>query len=198
MIDGSLHTVGFAPLTGPDLRMVLATGLPKTATLAPTNYHLTLNLLGFLGAAIAAVMLAWLAADRSLLRPIRHLVAASASIGAGNLAARIGQLPGAVEELQSLGASFDAMAAKLRARDESIAAMAEKIVMSEEHHRLLANNASDMIAPGSTRTSPEPTSLPPAATWLDMTRTNSSDRPCPTSSSPRTEPASRLNSSAPF
>lgn len=145
-IDGTPYTVGFVPLPGTELRMVLAAGLPKTAILASTNYHLTLNALGFLGAAIAAVMLAWLAADRSLLRPIRHLVAASTAIGAGNLAVRVGELPGAVEELQSLGASFDTMAAKLRARDESLATMGEQVAMSEEHHRLLTNNASDMIA----------------------------------------------------
>ena len=146
MLGGEPFTVGFAPVPGTGLRMVLATGLPRIETLAASNYHLTLNALGFLAAAIAAVLLAWLAADHSLLRPIRQLSAAAASLGAGDLAARIGPLPGAVEELKSLGASFDVMAASLRARDDRIAAMGDSIAQSEEHHRLLANNAGDMIA----------------------------------------------------
>lgn len=146
LMNDNPYTVGFAPLPGLDTQLVLATGVPKTETLAASNYHLTLNALGFLAAAIAAVVLAWLAADHSLLRPIRRLATAAAVIGEGNLATRIGDLPGAVDELKTLAGSFDAMAESLRARDERIAAMGRSIAQSEEHHRLLANNAGDMIA----------------------------------------------------
>ena len=145
-VNDEPHTVAFAPLPGTQGRLALLIALPETKVLAPSNHHLTLNLLGFLGAAIAAVVLAWLAADRSLLRPIRQLAAAATSIGSGDLRARSGGLSGAVEELKTLGASFDTMAERLRARDERIAAMGERIAQSEEHHRLLANNVGDMIA----------------------------------------------------
>ena len=144
-IDGSPHTIAFAPLPGTGLRMMLAIGLPTTEVLAPSNYHLTVNALGFLGAGLAAVMLAWLAADRSLLRPIRQLVAAAASIGRDDLDARVGGLPGAVLELKALAGTFDAMADRLHLREERIAALGRSIAQSEEHHRLLANNSGDMI-----------------------------------------------------
>ena len=145
-ISGNHYTIGFAPVLGANRRLFIITALPKTAVLAPSNYHLTLNALGFLGAAIAAIMLAWLAADRSLLRPIRQLVQTAVSIGSGDLLARVGILPGAVEELKTLASRFDEMADRLRARDARIAAMGESIALSEEHHRLLANNAGDMLS----------------------------------------------------
>lgn len=58
---------------------------------------------------------------------------------------------GASDELRSLGAAFSRMTAKLQARDDSIAAMQQELAASEGHHRLLTDNASDLI----TRFSPE-------------------------------------------
>ena len=145
-IGGIPHTVAFAPLLGVARPTVLVIGLPKTQVLAPSNTHLTLDMLGFTGAALAAVVLAWIAAARSLLQPIRRLVAATGSIGHDGAAVKVGPLPSAVRELQMLAHSVDEMADRLRIRDARIATMSARLVDSEEHHRLLANNVSDMIA----------------------------------------------------
>ena len=145
-IAGEPKAIGFAPLLGGGPRLVLSIGMAKSVVLATSNYHLTLNVLGFFAAAISAIVLAWLAADRSLLRPIGRLAGAAASIGGGDMGVRVGVLPGAVEELKILGRNFDAMAERLRIRDERIAAMGARIAQSEEHHRLLADNSDDMIA----------------------------------------------------
>lgn len=144
-LEGKAYSVGFVPLPSTNMRIMLVTALPNAEVLASTNRHLTINLLGFLGAGIAAVLLAWLAADRFFLKPIRQLAAAAAAIGTGNLLARVGRQPGAVQELNTLGAHFDLMAERLRARDENIVEMGRQIVRSEEHHRLLAENVCDII-----------------------------------------------------
>lgn len=144
--DGVPHTVAFTPLLGVARPTVLVIGLPRTEVLAPSNSHLTLGALGFGGAAVAAIILAWLAAARSLLQPIRRMVAAAGSIGCGGVPTRVGALPGAVRELQMLAQSFDDMAERLHLRDAHIARMSASLADSEAHHRLLADHASDMIA----------------------------------------------------
>ena len=144
--ESGYRVIGFAALPGTDGRLALTVGFDKALVLSSTNQHLALTVLGLLAAAVAAVGTAWLAADRSLLRPIKRLADVAASVGAGNLGARVGNMPGSVQELQILGRNFDTMVKRLRLRDERIATMGQRIANSEEHHRLLADNSGDMIA----------------------------------------------------
>ena len=144
--SGTRYETGFAIMPGTDMRLALAINMPATEVLATANRHLLVNALGFTGAGLAAIILAWLAADYSLLRPIHRLVAAAAAIGNGQLGVRVGTLPGAVQELGALAAKFDAMAEQLHTREERIASIAQTLAHSEEHHRLLADNVGDMIA----------------------------------------------------
>ena len=143
---GITYETGFAIMPGTDMQLALAINLPEPQVLATANRHLLVNALGFAGAGLAAIILAWLAADYSLLRPIHRLVAAAAAIGDGQLGVRVGKLPGAVQELGALAAKFDTMAEQLRNREERIASITQTLARSEEHHRLLSNNVSDMIA----------------------------------------------------
>ena len=144
-MNGSDYTVGFAPLSGSDGRLMLVIALPTTEVLASANTSLLFDLLGLVLASVLLVALAWLTAERSLLQPIRRMGEVAALIGAGELGSRVGQLPNAVAELVALSAGFDAMAERVQARDERIAAMGREIASSEEHHRLLANSVGDIL-----------------------------------------------------
>ena len=144
--DGTRYETGFAVLPATDGQFAVAINLPATQVLATANRHLLVNAVGLTAAGLATIVLAWLAADYSLLRPIHRLVGAAASIGDGQLGVRVGALPGAVRELGTLAAKFDAMAEQLHTREERIATIAQTLARSEEHHRLLANNVCDMIA----------------------------------------------------
>lgn len=150
VIEGTMggvpHVIAFTPLLGSSSPTSLVVGFPRAEVLAASTLHLRLNLLAFAGAALVAMYLAWRAADRSMLQPIRRMIAATSAIGHAEGPVAVGSVPGAVQELQVLAYSFDAMAERLRKRDASIAAMGASLASSEEHHRLLAENASDVIA----------------------------------------------------
>ncbi len=149
--DGVSRVFGFAPLPGRAAGLIVTVGLREADIRAAADGRFWLSI-GIAVAAMAFAMLtAWLIARRTVLRPIDALLRAAALVGAGDLSARALIGRGAAAELLSLGTAFARMAGRLQARDGHIAAMQKGIAISEQHHRLVAENANDMI----TRFSPE-------------------------------------------
>ncbi len=143
--DGTDRITGFAPLPGTGGNLVLSVGLPRNKVLAAANAQLAAELAVAAAAAGAALLLAALIANRSLLRPIRHMAGVARRLGAGDLGVRIGRLDGAADELRSLAASLDDMGGRLEARSLELAAAQAGLRLSEEHYRLLSTCSSDMI-----------------------------------------------------
>lgn len=149
--DGVGRVFGFAPLPGHAAGLLVAIGLREADIRAAADRRFWLSI-GIAFAATAATLLtAWLIAKRTVLRPINALVKAAALVGSGDLSARAAIGLGAAAELLSLGTAFARMAGRLQARDGRIATMQKELAVSEGHHRLLAENANDMIV----RYSPE-------------------------------------------
>ena len=135
----------FAPLPGTGGNLVLSVGLPRKQVLSEANRRLAMNAAGAVAAAALALMLAWLVANRSLLRPVRRLADAAERLGGGQLGVRVAGLPGAARELRALGSGFDDMTGRLQARDQDLSRIQTDLQVSEEHYRLLSTYSSDMI-----------------------------------------------------
>ena len=143
--DGVSRVFGFASLPGPAAGLLVAIGLREADIRAAADGRFWLSIGIALAATAFAMLTAWLMARRTVLRPVDALLRAAALVGSGDLSARalIGQ--GAAAELSSLGTAFARMAGRLQARDARIVAMQEELTASEGQHRLLAENANDMI-----------------------------------------------------
>lgn len=144
-LDGVRRIFGFAPFPGSESGLFLVVGLSEAEVGARAEHRFWLAIGIALGTTGFAVLVAWLAAQRALLQPIQALAAAANAVGAGNLFARATIGRGAARELRNLGATFTRMARRLRDRDAKLAAMQVRLAASEEHHRLLADTANDMI-----------------------------------------------------
>lgn len=136
---------GFAPLPGQAAGLVVAIGIPEATVRAEADRRFWLSMAIAVTAAGCAVLTAWVIARLTVLRPIGALVTAAMQVGSGDLSARASMGRSAAQELRTLGAAFTRMARCLRARDGRIAAMQQEIAVSEEHHRVLADNVNDMI-----------------------------------------------------
>ncbi len=121
-LDHVTRVFGFAPLPGCDGIVVLV-GLIEADVRLAADTRSGVVLITALGAAGFAFFVAWVAADRALLRPIRSLAAATHQVGSGDMSARARMGRGAARELRELGASFARMARRLRERDGRITAM---------------------------------------------------------------------------
>lgn len=144
-LDGVSRIFGFAPLPGRSAGLVIAIGLREADVRAEADQRFWVSIAIALLAAGLAVLTGWLIATLTVLRPVGALMAAAASVGSGDLTARATMGRGAAGELLVLGAAFTRMTTKLQARDDRIAAMQQEIAISEGHHRLLTENANDMI-----------------------------------------------------
>ena len=144
-LDGVSRVFGFAPLPGRAAGLVVAIGLNEADIRAEADQRFWVSIAVALSAAALALLMGWPVATLTVLRPVGALMAAATLVGAGDLTARAIMGRGASEELQSLGAAFSRMTAKLAARDDRIAAMQQEIAISESRHRLLTDNASDLI-----------------------------------------------------
>ncbi len=150
-LDGVKRVFGFAPLPGRAAGLVVAIGLREADIRAEADHRFWVSIAVALLAAALALLMGWPVATLTVLRPVGALMAAATLVGSGDLTARAIMGRGASDELRSLGAAFSRMAAKLQARDDRIAAMQQEIALSESHHRLLTDNANDII----TRFSPD-------------------------------------------
>ena len=136
---------GFAPLASTHQSLFVVMDRPIGSILAEANQRI-LRDLGFGALTIGMALLGmWLVGYRSIVAPVRRLAAFAAQIGRGRLDTAPPDLPHAALELQTLGLAFTDMACSLRQRDEALATMQRAVQISEEHHRLLADNATDMI-----------------------------------------------------
>ncbi len=150
-LDGVGRVFGFAALPGHAAGLLVAIGLREADVRAAADQRFWLSI-GIASAAVAFAMLtAWLIANRTVIRPIDALVRAAALVGSGDLSARAPVGCGAAAELSSLGTAFARMAGRLQAREGRIAAMQKELAISVGQHRLLTENASDIII----RLSPE-------------------------------------------
>ncbi len=144
-IDGVSTLFGFAPLASTQQNLYVVLDRPLAMILAEANQRIGRDLT--VGAVTLAIALlgAWLVGQRSLVAPVSRLATFAGRIGQGELAAPPPRLPGAALELQLLGTAFATMAQRLHARDTELAAMQAAVAESEEHHRLLAENTTDLI-----------------------------------------------------
>ncbi len=126
--DGRQRLFAVAPLsTEPELAgFSVITGVPADTALAAADRALVRNLVG-LGLVTALVVLtAWVASGALVLRPVARVLAATRRLGAGDLAARSGAMPGATE-IDDLARAFDDMADALQQDTAARTRMAEEL-----------------------------------------------------------------------
>lgn len=143
--DGIERITGFAPLPGTQARLVLTVGFSRAEVLGQANRHLLVDIAAAFTVTVTAFVLAWVVANRSVLQPVQRLAGVAARLGRGELGVRAGALPAAARELQALAETFDDMTQRLQAREAELSAIQASLASSEEHHRLLSTNATDMI-----------------------------------------------------
>ncbi len=116
-LDGVPRLYVFTRLvTGPEPGdAYLAVGFPTAVVYAGATRLLARNLLALGVVSVFALALAWIAADRLVLRKARALVSVTRRLEAGDLSARTGESYGR-GELDELARAFDSMAAQLEAR----------------------------------------------------------------------------------
>ena len=143
--DGKATIYSFAPLNSTHESLFVVMDRPVASVLAEANKRIRREMLAGAGAIALAVLGSLLLGHRSLVAPVRRLVQFAGEIGRGQLSAPVPALPGAALELRTLADAFADMAHRLRDRGAELAHMQQAVAISEEHHRLLAENATDMI-----------------------------------------------------
>ena len=154
-LEGRTDVFGFAALPGTRGRMAVAVGIPEETILADAGRELKLNLALGVAAAIVTALLAYAVAHLWLLRPINRIVAAIREVGLGDRPRRVASDGIPIKELHVLATTINAMVDKIDSRDEELRSMHLALAASEQHHRELAENATDMISrlsPDFTRT----------------------------------------------
>lgn len=104
----------YAPLLGTDGGLFAAIGVRYRRILAPADTMLVHHLVGVALVLLIGFLATWFGGAVLVLRPARALGRATGKLAEGDLSARAG-LPAGPGELYALGASFDAMAARLEA-----------------------------------------------------------------------------------
>ncbi len=147
---GVAKIFGFAPMPVGASALLLGVGVTRADVVAQADKRLYRSIGMALAATLVALVLAWSMARSTVLHPIEALKQAAARLGAGDPTARAAT-HGLVNEMRALGLTFNRMAAHLQTRGRQLVAAQDALRISEVHHRLLADNALDMI----TRFDPE-------------------------------------------
>jgi diguanylate cyclase (GGDEF)-like protein len=100
---------------GPVL-VTVAASIPLAVVREDSGRVLEQSLSGIVLITLVLILIAWFGAERLVLRPIRALLAMSASVRSGDFAARTG-MQASREELSQLGSALDRMAEQLERRD---------------------------------------------------------------------------------
>ncbi|MBN8901594.1 MAG: diguanylate cyclase [Rhodospirillales bacterium] len=141
---GMSRVVGFAPIEIGDNTLLIAAAVPHRTLVGHANRRLYLAIGFSFFITIVILVAAWSAARSVLLRPIAALGDAAQRLGTGDLTARA-RVPGATRELRILALAFNRMGRQLGIRDRQLSEALRALHVSEERHRLLADNATDMI-----------------------------------------------------
>lgn len=145
---------GFARVPGTRGHIIVAVGVAREMILQAADRQLHLEMALGLVAAIAAVAMAYGAAQVWLLRPTDAIIEAVRRFGHGMRPDRIATGQIAIRELRSLATTINVMVDEIEQRDLDLKSIHAALATSEQHHRALAENVSDMItrlAPDCTR-----------------------------------------------
>ncbi len=144
-LSGARMIYGFAPLRIGERNLVVAVGIARADLVGRENRRLMLGGLLGLAALLLAILLAWTTSRVVLIRPLAGLAATAERLGGGDLTIRA---PTAtwVRELRRLGLTFNRMAARLQRRQQQLESLQGELAASETMHRILATNATDVIA----------------------------------------------------
>ncbi len=119
-VDGIARLNVFEPFfLGANRRAYISTGTPLTVIYANANSQFQRNLFLMIAMTVIALAIAWVSGTVLVLRPTRALIAATQTLGRGNLQART-QLHHSNDEFGQLAMSFDEMAASLDQRDQKL------------------------------------------------------------------------------
>lgn len=142
--DGAETIYGFAPVKFDTGRLMIVFGIDRNDVLAKSRQRIRVGAALAVTATLITLLIGWIASKVFLLRPLHALSVAVSRLGHGELSARV-PVVRTIGELHALAVAFNRMAGRLQARDRQLAQLREKLQKSDEHHRLLADNSSDMI-----------------------------------------------------
>lgn len=114
--QGNTYIAAYVPSQAPPRGLTVITLLPLHALTADIDRATQSDLLVIVGAAVMAMLLAWVAGRRFIYRPTEALLQAARKWREGDLKARA-EMPGGASEFALLAQSFNAMAAGLAARE---------------------------------------------------------------------------------
>lgn len=143
--DGGDYVFGFSPMTFGAKRLMLVVGFDRQQVLSFAQFRLKLGTALALLATFVALVIASRISTVFFVRPIASLGAAAERLGAGDLSARA-PTGIVVTELRALALIFNRMAFRLQVRNRQLSDVQNALTESDQHHRLLADNSSDMIA----------------------------------------------------
>lgn len=141
---GVPHIFGFVPLSDTHGQIMVAVGVSRDVVLDAANRRFKMQLGLALAVAVVAVLIGYVAAHVWLIRPIRRISTAVEQFG-HNASGRIAVADMGVSELRNLAVSFNAMTDIIQRQNFEVAEVHEALIVSEEHHRALADNVTDMI-----------------------------------------------------
>lgn len=143
-VDGTQRVYGFARLHADSpTDVMLAVGLPAAQVFADANRDLLSNAAMLLVVGGVTLGLVLILMERSVLRPIQHLVAQTRRLAAGDLSTQ--PPPPAAAELETLSAALDQLAQTLAAQAAAHEADLAALAASEGRYRALFEQAGDGI-----------------------------------------------------
>ena len=139
--DGGSRIWAFAAVGGgAPAALRMAVGVPKSVAFGAVDRLQTRSLLALLLVMALTLTAAWIAAERSVLRPVSALIDATRRLAAGEHGARTA-LPHGPGELRALARSFDEMASALEGRQAERDRAEQALRRSEERFRAFMDHS---------------------------------------------------------
>jgi signal transduction histidine kinase len=132
--DGIPRVWGYAPLQVGGGRFFTVVSLREDTLMAQADHVFNDNLVGFALAAGVALLIAGLAGEFFLRRPIEQMQVTAQRIAAGDLSARVA-LSRAPGELGALSKAIDEMANGLQSREQRLAGLSRRVLEVQEFER---------------------------------------------------------------